>query len=668
MRRRPQAARKLARQDALEGLSGLARFKAGRRVDADHAKQVRLHTLTIDQQFIYDAEEEELKKVGALEKVLYKTYISPLKRSFLQGTGSTIGVQLNYVVYFLALLWVLFCSYMILAFGVLSNRCNQCGRDEATGECANPPTEAADDASFNPGRTGVEPMCLTDNVDGGCPDALCGTGDQFVARWIETVLMSLLSSFLVSPLLSVSFKSAALPAIARFALRRKTPRGQPDFATPRRARAGELKQAAKDAEKKKIREEAIAEREAEKKRRERRKRRAPRKHTIVVESEGGVDLTQEELDAPAARSGSSRTTCPTSRSTCCSPSSTRARPSRPRPRPPSCPPSRSSPPRRPTAAPRTRSCRPRSRRSASPTRSPRWSARPRSTRARSRTSRSSRSPSGRAPRRPRARAGHARRRGGRRRARAGPRAAAARAAAARARLPELPPPAGDVLESSGKLDLAILEAVPVRVRRAKAAAARRTHARTASTRPRRRARPNGWGPLRDDALAVPVRRAHQPRVPQRAPARRLRRVPRLLGGRARQARRRARQARGRAARRAARQYKLCSTDEAFCALGESGGVVHEAVEKLRNAAYREEMRTAADACNVSQYIKTRRKRRKPKVEQADCGGGGQAARRGRARLLVAPMGGGMGGRDGSGRWYSECGNRDLREPSPRSCA
>ena len=71
-----------------------------------------------------------------------------------------------------------------------------------------------------------------------------------------------------------------------------------------------------------------------------------------------------------------------------------------------------------------------------------------------------------------------------------------------------------------------------------------------------------------------------------------------------------------AERRVARlgQYKLCSTDEAFCALGESGGVVHEAVEKLRNAAYREEMRTAADACNVSQYIKTRRKRRKPKVE------------------------------------------------------
>ena len=39
--------------------------------------------------------------------------------------------------------------------------------------------------------------------------------------------------------------------------------------------------------------------------------------------------------------------------------------------------------------------------------------------------------------------------------------------------------------------------------------------------------------------------------------------------------------------------------------------MHVAVEKLRNGAYREEMRTAADACNVRQYI-VKRKRRKPK--------------------------------------------------------
>ena len=72
--------------------------------------------------------------------------------------------------------------------------------------CANPSDEAPDDATFNGG------MCL----DGGCPDALCGTGDTFVARWIETVLMSLFSTFFVSQPASVAFKAAVMPAVARW--------------------------------------------------------------------------------------------------------------------------------------------------------------------------------------------------------------------------------------------------------------------------------------------------------------------------------------------------------------------------------------------------------------------------------------------------------------------
>jgi hypothetical protein len=55
---------------------------------------------------------------------------------------------------------------------------------------------------------------------------------------------------------------------------------------------------------------------------------------------------------------------------------------------------------------------------------------------------------------------------------------------------------------------------------------------------------------------------------------------------------------------------LCSAEEAFCALAESGGDVESAAEKLRTSAYQHEMALAARACELSKFVTTKRKKKK----------------------------------------------------------
>jgi hypothetical protein len=57
---------------------------------------------------------------------------------------------------------------------------------------------------------------------------------------------------------------------------------------------------------------------------------------------------------------------------------------------------------------------------------------------------------------------------------------------------------------------------------------------------------------------------------------------------------------------------LCSAEEAFCALAESGGDIEAAAEKLRTQAYRDEMALAARACELSKFVTTKRKKKKKK--------------------------------------------------------
>ena len=69
--------------------------------------------------------------------------------------------------------------------------------------------------------------------------------------------------------------------------------------------------------------------------------------------------------------------------------------------------------------------------------------------------------------------------------------------------------------------------------------------------------------------------------------------------------------------------RICSTlgkdispEVAFCALAESSGVVQHAVVKLRHPGYKEEMAIAVECCNVSQYVRVQKKKKKsPKKKE-----------------------------------------------------
>ena len=67
-------------------------------------------------------------------------------------------------------------------------------------------------------------------------------------------------------------------------------------------------------------------------------------------------------------------------------------------------------------------------------------------------------------------------------------------------------------------------------------------------------------------------------------------------------------------KRVARLHRggLCTAEEAFCALAESGGDLDIAAEKLHSKPYREEMALASRACELQKYVSTKRKKKQKK--------------------------------------------------------
>ena len=57
---------------------------------------------------------------------------------------------------------------------------------------------------------------------------------------------------------------------------------------------------------------------------------------------------------------------------------------------------------------------------------------------------------------------------------------------------------------------------------------------------------------------------------------------------------------------------LCTAEEGFCALAESGGDLDIAAEKLHSKPYREEMALASRACELQKYVSTKRKKKQKK--------------------------------------------------------
>ena len=78
---------KLEMDEALEGLHGWAKLLGYVAQKSKMAEESKVHTLTRDQQYLYRAEKEELKQLGLVTKTLYMQFLSPLKKSYLSGSG-----------------------------------------------------------------------------------------------------------------------------------------------------------------------------------------------------------------------------------------------------------------------------------------------------------------------------------------------------------------------------------------------------------------------------------------------------------------------------------------------------------------------------------------------------------------------------------------------------
>ena len=130
-----------------------------------------MHALTLDEQALYETEEIELERMGLCGRMVYKAFVSPLRRAFRKGKKSW-PVYLNEVFYAAAAAFCLGCAAYVFLFSVQLNRCSQCEQDEVEETCV-----AAKDGECS------------------CPDTLydyCGGGNANGASiaWLEMALCS----------------------------------------------------------------------------------------------------------------------------------------------------------------------------------------------------------------------------------------------------------------------------------------------------------------------------------------------------------------------------------------------------------------------------------------------------------------------------------------------
>ncbi|KAH8076750.1 hypothetical protein JL721_774 [Aureococcus anophagefferens] len=187
-------------------------------------KDKPMYSLTLDEQALYEAEEVELARMSFLPRTLYRKFVSPIKRAF-RKEKKTWPTHVNYLIYALAVAYILGCAAYVFLFSVTLNNCSQCEQDEDNEVCI-PPAEEGDD----------EPAECT------CPDTLydyCGGGNSNAASmaWLEMALASVVIALFISSSLVLFMTKGVVPTIARgcTACGAKPPTEDPD---PKRGLAG----------------------------------------------------------------------------------------------------------------------------------------------------------------------------------------------------------------------------------------------------------------------------------------------------------------------------------------------------------------------------------------------------------------------------------------------
>ncbi|KAH8056238.1 hypothetical protein JL722_7540 [Aureococcus anophagefferens] len=218
VKKQADARKEEKRKELFEMKGAWARFKYRRQKDKP------MYSLTLDEQALYEAEEVELARMSFLPRTLYRKFVSPIKRAF-RKEKKTWPTHVNYLIYALAVAYILGCAAYVFLFSVTLNNCSQCEQDEDNEVCI-PPAEEGDD----------EPAECT------CPDTLydyCGGGNSNAASmaWLEMALASVVIALFISSSLVLFMTKGVVPTIARgcTACGAKPPTEDPD---PKRGLAG----------------------------------------------------------------------------------------------------------------------------------------------------------------------------------------------------------------------------------------------------------------------------------------------------------------------------------------------------------------------------------------------------------------------------------------------
>merc|ERR1711959_370641 len=131
-------------------------------------------------------------------RTLYNMALSPSAEFLKKHSGSKpFPAWVKRLLYLLAVGMILGCQYFTLSFSVVLNGCADCAWDSGNDQC-----------SANDGSPDL--WCHE-----SCNETMCGTGKSLAMLWIQTVLIALAITLLVSQPMAVFAKRGLLPYIAR---------------------------------------------------------------------------------------------------------------------------------------------------------------------------------------------------------------------------------------------------------------------------------------------------------------------------------------------------------------------------------------------------------------------------------------------------------------------
>eukprot|EP00611_Tribonema_gayanum_P007369 TRINITY_DN1673_c0_g1_i1.p1 TRINITY_DN1673_c0_g1~~TRINITY_DN1673_c0_g1_i1.p1 ORF type:complete len:1317 (-),score=288.13 TRINITY_DN1673_c0_g1_i1:324-4274(-) len=180
-------------------LHGFARIKRRNALKKEQMEALAMSRLTPDEQALIRAQEEELKKLSKGARMLYTTFLNPLKRRVTE-TQLLWPEWTMYVVYALAAAYCGFCGYYILMFSIFLNKCSECpcGTD----------TCAAYALTADPLEDWKPDVCVT------CPEAMVTAAGDPAQAWLQSLVLTFVIGFVLSEPITILLKRALLPLVA----------------------------------------------------------------------------------------------------------------------------------------------------------------------------------------------------------------------------------------------------------------------------------------------------------------------------------------------------------------------------------------------------------------------------------------------------------------------